>query len=61
VVYFMSLDEVKFRRPVVPGDQLRMEVDVLQDRGSTIRLAGKAFVDGQLAAEAVMMARVVDR
>lgn len=61
VVYFMSLDEVKFRRPVVPGDQLRMEVDVLQNRGATVRLAGKAYVDGQLAAEAIMMARVVDR
>jgi beta-hydroxyacyl-ACP dehydratase FabZ len=61
VVYFMSLDDVKFRRPVVPGDQLRMEVDVVQNRGATVRLAGKAYVDGQLVAEAVMMARVVDR
>jgi beta-hydroxyacyl-ACP dehydratase FabZ len=61
VVYFMSLDDVKFRRPVVPGDQLRMEVEVLQDRGATVRLAGKAYVDSQLVAEAVMMARVVDR
>jgi 3-hydroxymyristoyl/3-hydroxydecanoyl-(acyl carrier protein) dehydratase len=57
----MALDEVKFRRPVVPGDQLRLEVDVLQNRGSTVRLAGKAFVGDTLAAEATMMARIVDR
>lgn len=61
VVYFMSLDGVRFRRPVVPGDQLRMEVEVLQNRGRTVRLQGKAFVDGALAAEADMMARIVDR
>ena len=61
VVYFMSLDDVKFRRPVVPGDQLRMEIEVLQNRGATVRLAGKAYVESQLVAEAVMMARVVDR
>jgi len=61
VVYFMSLDEVKFRRPVVPGDQLRFEVRVLQLRGRTCRMRGEAFVDGHLVCEAVMMARVVDR
>ncbi len=61
VVYFMSLDNVKFRRPVVPGDTLRLEVSMLQNRGRTLRLAGQAFVDGQLAAEAEMMARVVER
>jgi UDP-3-O-[3-hydroxymyristoyl] N-acetylglucosamine deacetylase / 3-hydroxyacyl-[acyl-carrier-protein] dehydratase len=61
VVYFMSLDEVKFRRPVVPGDQLRMEVEMLQNRGRTCRLKGMAYVDGVLVAEAEMMARVMDR
>ena len=61
VVYFMSLDGVKFRRPVVPGDQLRMEVRVIQNRGRTVSLRGEAFVDGALAAEADMMARIVDR
>lgn len=61
VVYFMTLDAVKFRRPVVPGDQLRLEVDVVQNRGRTVRLAGKAVVDGEVAAEAEMMARIVDR
>jgi len=61
VVYFMSLDGVKFRRPVVPGDQLRMEIDILQNRGRTVKLKGVALVDGQIAAEAEMMARIVDR
>ena len=61
VVYFMSLDGVKFRRPVVPGEQLRMEVRVVQNRGRTVSLRGEAFVDGALVAEADMMARIVDR
>jgi beta-hydroxyacyl-ACP dehydratase FabZ len=61
VVYFMSLDNVKFRRPVVPGDQLRMEVEIVQNRGRTVRLRGTALVDGAVVAEAEMMARIVDR
>jgi UDP-3-O-[3-hydroxymyristoyl] N-acetylglucosamine deacetylase/3-hydroxyacyl-[acyl-carrier-protein] dehydratase len=61
VVYFMSLDNVKFRRPVVPGDQLRFELEMLQFRGKTCKMKGVAIVDGQVAAEAEMMARVVDR
>jgi beta-hydroxyacyl-ACP dehydratase FabZ len=61
VVYFMSLDNVKFRRPVVPGDQIRMEVELVQNRGRTVRLRGQALVDGVVVAEADMMARIVDR
>lgn len=61
VVYFMSLDEVKFRRPVLPGDQIRFELEMLAFRGRTCRMKGVAFVDGQVAAEAVMMASVVDK
>ncbi len=61
VVYFMALDEVKFRRPVVPGDQLRFEVEMVQHRARTCRMQGTAWVDGALVAEATMMARVVDR
>ena len=61
VVYFMSLDNVKFRRPVLPGDQLRCEVEMLQFRGKTCKMKGVAYVDGQVVAEAEMMARVVDR
>ncbi len=61
LVYFMSLDNVKFRRPVVPGDQVRFELDMLQFRGRTCRMRGVGYVDGQIVAEAEMMARVVDR
>ena len=61
VVYFMSLDNVKFRRPVLPGDQLRQELEMVQFRGKTCKMAGKAYVDGNLVCEAEMMARVVDR
>ena len=61
VVYFMSLDAVKFRRPVVPGDQIRFELEMLAFRGRTCRMKGVGFVDGQVVAEAEMMAMVVDR
>jgi UDP-3-O-[3-hydroxymyristoyl] N-acetylglucosamine deacetylase / 3-hydroxyacyl-[acyl-carrier-protein] dehydratase len=61
VVYFMSLDNVKWRRPVVPGDQIRFEVEVLQIRRGTCRMRGVGRVDGHVVAEAEMMARVMDR
>ena len=61
VVYFMALDAVKFRKPVVPGDQLRMEVEMLQFRGKIARMKGVATVDGQVVTEAEMMACVVDK
>jgi beta-hydroxyacyl-ACP dehydratase FabZ len=61
VVYFMSLDAVKFRKPVIPGDQLRMEIEMLQFRGKIAKMKGVALVDGQIATEAEMMACVVDR
>ena len=61
VVYFMSLDNVKFRKPVVPGDQLRLEVELVQFRGKVARMKGIATVDGQVVTEAEMMACVVDK
>ena len=61
IVYFMTLDNVKWRRPVTPGDQIRFELEVLQIRGTTCRMKGIGKVDGQVVAEAEMMARVVDR
>ena len=60
-VYFMSLDNVKFRKPVVPGDQLRMEVTMLQFRGKIAKMKGVALVEGKVVAEAEMMAGVVDK
>ncbi len=61
LVYFMGIDEARFRRPVVPGDQLRFELEVLRRKATTCKLQGKAFVDGQLAAEAVILSAMVDR
>jgi UDP-3-O-[3-hydroxymyristoyl] N-acetylglucosamine deacetylase/3-hydroxyacyl-[acyl-carrier-protein] dehydratase len=61
IVYFMSIDEVKFRKPVIPGDQLRFELEMLKFRGKTCRMKGAAYVDGQIVAEAEMMAAIVDR
>jgi UDP-3-O-[3-hydroxymyristoyl] N-acetylglucosamine deacetylase/3-hydroxyacyl-[acyl-carrier-protein] dehydratase len=61
VVYFMSLDNVKFRRPVVPGDQIRFELEMLSFRGKTCKMKGVGYVDGQVVAEAEMMAMVVDK
>lgn len=61
VVYFMSLDDVKFRKPVVPGDQLIMEVEMLQFRGKVARMKGVARVNGQVTTEAEMMAGLADK
>lgn len=55
VIYFMSIDGVKFRKPVVPGDQLIMEVKVLSNKGRICKMRGEAFVDGQKVAEAEFM------
>lgn len=58
LMYFMGLDKVKFRKPVVPGDQLIMELDVLKLRTKIMKLAGVAKVDGQIVAEAQLMATI---
>ena len=56
LMYFMGMDKVKFRRQVVPGDQLILEVNIVKLRAKVIKLAGIAKVDGQVAAEAELMA-----
>jgi UDP-3-O-[3-hydroxymyristoyl] N-acetylglucosamine deacetylase/3-hydroxyacyl-[acyl-carrier-protein] dehydratase len=61
VVYFMSLDNVKFRKPVKPGDQIRFELEMQQIRGKVCRMAGVAKVDGAVVCEAEMAAMVRDR
>jgi 3-hydroxyacyl-[acyl-carrier-protein] dehydratase len=57
-VYFMSIEKAKFRKPVIPGDQLRFEVNVLQQRGNVWKFSGKAFVDNKLVSEAEFTAMV---
>ena len=61
LIYFAGIEEAKFRRPVVPGDQVRYELEVLRLRSTFSRLAGKVTVDGQLCAEAVISSAMVDR
>ncbi len=61
LMLFTGIENGKFRRPVVPGDQLRLEVDVLRLRTVHARLSCKALVDGQMAAEAVLSSVMVDR
>jgi beta-hydroxyacyl-ACP dehydratase FabZ len=61
LLYFMSLDRARFRRPVVPGDQVRYEVDVVRLRANHCKLSGKALVDGQVAAEAVCTSAMIPR
>jgi len=61
VVYFMSLDNVKWRRPVLPGDQLVFEIELLKFRRGVCRMHGVGKVDGNVVAEAELMARVMDK
>ena len=56
MVYFMSVEKAKFRKPVVPGDQLRLEVEAVQNRGKVWKFTGKALVDGKVVCEAEFMA-----
>src|SRR5438105_5925542 len=58
IVYFMTIERARFRRPVRPGDMLRMPVKALQRRGPVWRFGGQAFVDGALCAEAEFSAMI---
>ena len=60
VIYFMGIDAVKFRKPVLPGDQLVMEVKVIQLKGRICKMRGEAFVEGQKVAEAEFMSMLMD-
>jgi beta-hydroxyacyl-ACP dehydratase FabZ len=61
LVFFTGIDGAKFRRPVVPGDQLRMELTVLRLRPRYIKLRGEAYVDSHLVAEALISSSLVER
>jgi len=60
-LYLMALEGVKFRRPVIPGDQLRIEMRMLREKQKVIRMRGEAFVDGALVAEAEITAAIYPR
>jgi beta-hydroxyacyl-ACP dehydratase FabZ len=61
LVYFSGIDKCRFRQPVIPGDQLRIEVRVLKQRNRYFKMMGQALVDGNVAVEAELSCSLVDR
>lgn len=61
VMFLASVEEAKFRKPVVPGDQLRIEMKMLRLKHTVAKMQGVATVDGQVAAEATLMCKLVDK
>jgi beta-hydroxyacyl-ACP dehydratase FabZ len=61
LVYFSGIDKCRFRQPVVPGDQLRIEVTVLKQRDRYYKMKGQALVDGNIAVEAELSCSIIDR
>jgi 3-hydroxyacyl-[acyl-carrier-protein] dehydratase len=61
LVYFMTIDQARFRRPVVPGDQLHIEVIKQQKKLGVWKFGGRASVDSRIAAEAIISAKLMDR
>jgi beta-hydroxyacyl-ACP dehydratase FabZ len=61
LVLLVAIENARFRRPVVPGDTLRIEMQVVKRKASVAKMAGKATVDGQVVAEAEVMCKLADR
>lgn len=61
LVYFMTIDNAKFRKPVVPGDSMHIHVTKVQSRGPVWKFTGKAIVDGKVCAEATFGAMIADK
>ncbi len=61
IMFLVSVDQAKFRKPVVPGDTLRIEMTVLRRKGTVAKMAGRVTVDGVLVAEAELMCKLEDR
>jgi 3-hydroxyacyl-[acyl-carrier-protein] dehydratase len=61
LVLLVSVDGARFRKPVVPGDQLRLEMQLIKRKGSVAKMAGRALVDGVLVAEAEIMCKLEDK
>ena len=60
IVYFMSIDRARFRKPVVPGDQISLFIKKLKNRGNVWKFEGNAFVEGNLIAEAKFSAMIME-
>jgi beta-hydroxyacyl-ACP dehydratase FabZ len=61
IMYLAGIDNARFRKPVLPGDQIRFEVEVVFNRGKVAKVAGKALVDGQVAVEAEITCALVEK
>jgi beta-hydroxyacyl-ACP dehydratase FabZ len=61
LVYFMGIDNAKFRKPVMPGDQLIFDLELVRLKSRICQMNGKAYVRGSLVAEAELLSRIVDR
>jgi 3-hydroxyacyl-[acyl-carrier-protein] dehydratase len=61
LIYFSGIENAKFRRPVLPGDQLHVEMELLNRRNNFGKMQGRATVDGKLAAEAVVLFAIVEK
>ena len=60
-MFFSAVEKAKFRKPIIPGDQVRLEMDLLKIRMKVVKLGGTAYVDDKVVAEANIMANIVDR
>ena len=60
-LFFSGIDNARFRKPVVPGDQLRLEIDLIKHKGILWKFKGVATVEGDLVAEAELLASVIDK
>jgi beta-hydroxyacyl-ACP dehydratase FabZ len=58
LVYFMGIDEAKFRRPIVPGDQMRIVVEVIRRKAIVWKMKGEVYVGDELAAEAILLSSI---
>jgi beta-hydroxyacyl-ACP dehydratase FabZ len=61
LIYFTGIESAKFRRPVLPGDQLRIEMELLNRRNNFGKMQGRATVDGKLASEAIVLFAIAER
>lgn len=61
LMYFAAIEEARFRKPVTPGDQLRLEIEVIKYRSGYGKLSGKAYVDGVVVCEAVVTSVTADK
>ncbi|MBC2695132.1 MAG: 3-hydroxyacyl-ACP dehydratase FabZ [Desulfobacteraceae bacterium] len=61
LIYFMGINKVKFRKPVLPGDQLLLEIKMLKQKAKAVKMSGTAFVDEKVVAEAEFMASIREK